>query len=345
LAVPTLCIAVLLSMPAAPPKWQAFFGVDLLANAYQAESDQALDLLKKLKAESSPGTTLYLLGVDWPVCAFFGRLEYQNLIEPESPRIATRIGIDWQKSSAIRADDILNSSLIAFVPVKEGEGRDGILANPDVPDFTTELRLARAWASTLSESDGVTVVSETNVRLLKVVNPAKLEESMARLEAEHHWPATRPSNLRSKWSAEDVSLVKQQLPPNSVDIKFHADGDEGVLYTVHAATVVSDLHGLQTKFWVEPGMPAPEQPWYLFTHLVNAAGEIIENNQVLLSGLPNTPADDSIRLYSTFFKNRPAAATAIAFGIYRPVGQSSEQLQADRGKTDSSGHRVLIPLP
>ena len=351
-AAPTLCIAALLSMPVlsmsvAPANWQALFGVNLLANAYQAESDQALDLLQKMKAEALSGTTLYLLGVDWPVCAFFGQLEHENFIDPKSPRITARIGIDWQKSSAIRADDILTAGLVAFVPVAEGEVRDKILSNADVPDFTTELRLARAWASTLGEADGVTVVSETHVRLLKVVDPAKLEDAMGRLDAAHRWPAARPSNLKSKWSQEDVNLIQQQLPPTSVNIKFRADGDDAgrVLYTIHAATVVSDLHGLQTKFWVEPGMPAPEKPWYLFTHLVNSAGDILENNQVLLSRLPNTEPDGSIRLYSTFFKNRPAAAAAIGFGVYRPVGQSSEQLWADQGKTDWSGHRVLIPLP
>ncbi len=344
---PTLIIAALLAMPAAPPKLQAFFGVNLISNAYRAEGDQARALLAKMKAEGQTSAVLYLLGVDWPVCAFFGDLDFQNHIDPSSPRISARIGVDWQKSSAIRADDILTAGLVAFVPVAEGDTRDKILAQRDVPDFTTELRLARAWASTLGEADGVTIVSETHVRLLKIVDPGKLEDAMERFEAAHRWPASRPSNLKSKWSQEAVNLIQRQLPPTSVNIKFRADGDDQgrILYTIHAATVVSDLHGLQTKFWVEPGMPAPEKPWYLFTHLVNSAGDIIENSQVLLSRLSDTEPDGRIRLYSTFFKNRPAAAAGIGFGVYRPVGQSSEQLWADQGKTDWSGHRVLIPLP
>ena len=345
LVLPTLGIAILVAMPAPPLLAQAALGINLLSNSYQAEGAEAVSWLEALKTEGVKATSLYVLGFEWSTFAFWGMVEYQNLADPSWPRVQPITSVDWLRSSAVRTADILASDYIVFQPVTDTAARDILLNARDVPDFITEQRLARAWLSTLGETDGLKVMSETRTRIVKIVDCQRLEASLAQLDAAHTWPPKRPSSLKSWWTAEEIASFKPQLSPDVADIGFHIPTQTDATYIVRAASVTPDLEGLKVQFWIETGPGPSAAGQEVFVHLLNEAGEIVGNAQLPLLDLPPPSATRAARLYTAFFPAPPKTAASIAFGLFRPAGQSAEFLIADHGKGDWEGRRIFMPLP
>jgi hypothetical protein len=348
LALPTLATAALLTTPNAPIKAQAALGINLLPNSYKAEGAQATRFLNDLKAQSMPQPRLYVLGFERPVGAFWMMLEYRMFADETLPRVSYLGDVDWQRASAVRANELLAADYIAFVPVGDSASRAEILSARAVPDFISEQRLVRAWFSTLGEDAGVAPVSETRVRILKVVDREKLQASLAQLDAGHEWPPERPSSLRIWWSGEEVAAQQSRL--GAPGIGFHSvkpdnQAEEAPSHIVHGASVSPDLRGLKVRLWIEAGPGPATRQRDVFVHLVDDAGDIVGNAQFQLSDMPPPSPEKGIHLYTAFFPERPASATQVAFGIYRAAAQSPEFLVADGGKRDWDGKRVLFPLP
>ena len=84
--------------------------------------------------------------------------------------------------------------------------------------------------------------------------------------------------------------------------------------------------------------------WYLFFHLIDGQGKIIDNTQqiALHSRGPLSP-DRPIRFDVVTFEHTFRSVNRLAFGIYQPAKGLS--LVADKGQRDWDNHRVIVPLP
>ena len=115
-------------------------------------------------------------------------------------------------------------------------------------------------------------------------------------------------------------------------------------------TLVKNGPGLSADFWIERDGPPLAGLWYLFAHLVDATGRILDNRQIALSNAKSAEPGRMIRRYSVTYEVLAPGATAIAFGLFRPgvagaVPRADEFLLADRGTRDWGGRRVILSLP
>ena len=342
--VPTLIITALLLTPSAPDRWQRTMGISLHVNDFRAENEQAVDFLNQLRTEGKHGATVYFTDTTPALRNLVAVWDNSNVTGLDTPRVGALLPIDWQRATTIRADDLLHCDVIAVEFVGNETTRAAVLAQHQVSNFASLARLFNAWVSGLDEADGISVISDTRVRLARIVNRAKFEIALTRLEADYDLPqAYRDANPQRWWSASELAARK---PPPPTNIIFHLLSDPAKALSLHVADVMQESDGLHAAFWLEP--PAPDVldgKWYIFGHLIDSAGEIVANVQVeIIPGVAPTP-DRTIRYYTLFYPNRPTKAVALAFGIYKPGEEDTDFFINDQGVRDWEGRRVILPLP
>ncbi len=341
---PTMIITALLISPSQPEEWQRALGINLRVNDYQAENEQAADLMQTLRAEGAKSATVYLNGTTPALRNVQAVWDYSIVSHAALPNIAAYVPIDWQRSSTVRMEELFRRDFLAVEPIRNAAAHDAILARREVPDFASLTELINAWISGLDGADGVTVVSETRVRLVRITDRVKFEAAVARLEAGHDLPeAYRDANPQRWWSAAEFAA---RGPASNGNIAFHRTGEPTAIVWLRAAEVTQASDGLRAAFWLES--VAPEilgDRWYIFAHLIDGAGEIVANAQIdLIAGTGQT-LERAIRYYTVSYPNRPKAAVALAFGIFKPGTTEHEYLFADQGAGDWGGRRVILPLP
>lgn len=191
---PTVVVTVLMLQPNPPLRWQAALGVNLVANYYQAENDQAAALVAKMKAEADLKAPVYVFHTTPALRNFAAGLMYAAFLDPAGPQANLRLPMDWQRSTTFRVSEILTSRYIAFEPVLDDAMRAALLEK-GAKDFNEEYQLMSAVFTTLTEADGLCPVSETRVRVVEVCAPEPLAAAMARLQQAYAWtPAFRDAN-------------------------------------------------------------------------------------------------------------------------------------------------------
>jgi hypothetical protein len=344
--VPTLVITALLLAPRAPDAWQRALGISLHVNDFQAENEQAAAFLDQLRTEGKDFATVYFSDTTPALRNLVAVWDNSNVTWQDAPRVTALLPLDWQRATTIHVDDLLGSDAIAVEFVRDEKARAAILAERRIPNHPALARLFNAWASGLSEADGITVVSETRVRLARIVDRSKFDAALARLEADYDMPqAYRDANPQRWWSAAELAA---RQPAPAATITFHRITDPTKTLSLHVADVTQDSSGLQAAFWIE--QPAPgvlEGKWYLFGHLLDDAGKMVANVQVDVFADAAPTAERTIRSYRLFYPNRPPKAVTLAFGLYKPSEPEPDLgfFIADQGTRDWEGRRVIVPLP
>ena len=191
---PTMAVTILMLQPNPPLRWQAVLGVNLVANYYQAESDQAVALAAKMKAEDDLKAPIYLFHTTPALRNFAAGLMYPAFLDPAGPQANLRLPMDWQRSTTFRVSEMLTSRYIAFEPVLDDTKRAEALEK-GARDFNEEYQLMSAVFTTLTEADGLCPVSETRVRVVKVCASEHFNAAMVRLQQAYGWtPAFREAN-------------------------------------------------------------------------------------------------------------------------------------------------------
>lgn len=341
--LPTLFITVFL-FTSAPASAQRALGINLRVDDYAAETAQARAMLRALKDEGAGNAFAYVNGLTPPLRSIQAVWDYNGFAAPHDPRIGVFIPTDWQRTSTLYTEDLLRAGILAFEPVKDEATRRAILSDRKVDSAERLTRLINAWASELTEADGAAPVSETRVRLLRIVDPARFEAAIARLGQSYDLPAAyREANPQRWWSKDELDARAVGAQPGAV---FRLGDDPAATYTVHAVEIAPYLEGLRAAFWVEAGPAAARgDRWDVFAHLVDAQGNIVANNQVELRLMQSPTPAQNIRYYAVTYPLRPPAATALAFGIFDPTNTAGKFLTADTGPRDWDGRRVIVPLP
>jgi hypothetical protein len=337
--IPTLLITALLIARHPPQPYQDALGINLPKVDYATERAQAETFFRALQDAGVARTVVYQFDITPPLYHFAAALDYRNYMVRTQPQVQMIQPVDWERPSTFRFEQIRQADYIAFEPVEDAGERAAILSRDTVPNFRAETRLMNAWFSGLTDADGVSVVSDTHVRLLKITDHTLLEASLAKLQDSYHWPmAFNAVNLPRWWSASEIEAFRRDNPASALDVTFQAAGAPTV--QVYAAKVGPEALGVQARFWVKS--EGALDGWFLFAHLTNAKGEILAGTHVALMA-PTTP-EREIRYYTLDFPRLPEGATVAAFGFYRPEKDTAAFLSANSGNRDWNDHRVLLPL-
>jgi hypothetical protein len=78
---------------------------------------------------------------------------------------------------------------VVFSPIRDDNKLRQLLDSRSVPDLIAENSLMTAWFSSLTPADGVEMVSETGVRLLRIADRARFQQALQRLREVHDWRA------------------------------------------------------------------------------------------------------------------------------------------------------------
>lgn len=182
IAAPGLVSTALLFTPDPPTRWQEALGISIAANAYDAENRQALEFLKTVQGSGAPQATLFFFDIFPALLKVYGVIDYANTFMGQTPRVTVLQPRSWQTHSVYKFDTMIGADYIAFETMDETE-LNRRLALPGAADFNAENVLLSAWFQTLKPEDGISIVSDTRVRILKVENREVLRTKLHALKA------------------------------------------------------------------------------------------------------------------------------------------------------------------
>lgn len=183
---------------------------------------------------------------------------------------------------------------------------------------------------------------ESDLRLVRVIDRAKLDDAFGQLVARHDWrDVFAAENSEPALLTRDalVSAVARSVS-GSRDIRFGGRFLlRGVLFTPKDKDLQVEL------FWES----LAEQPlkYFVFVHLVDPSGKMLTQADYEQSpGARTAPRlakagevwRDSVQLSADQLKG----VTGIAFGIWEPPGTF---LPPDRGDRDWDNRRLILPVP
>lgn len=347
-ALPSAAVlAMLLFAPHIPSSWQKTMGVNLTTDAYREEIGQARQFVDLLRREGAANTDIFLFDMSGTYRSFQSVLEWENVIDPTAPRIRVTLPVDWRRASAFRFDEIANMNFLVFEPMRTEAERAVFLGQRNVADLGAESRLLRAWLSTAGADEGIETVTETRLRLLRVIDPDRFAAALYRLETTHEWSASFRQANPKLWRSRAEVMTQDPDAVLEKPIDFGRGGATAEL-RVAAARLTAYETGPQLDLWVESatGQALPGS-WHVFAHLIAADKSIVGNESSPLIRPAPWRGDERLRRYSFWFKNRPPEAVSVGFGFYRLAeGKAEELLDVQSPVTaDFDGHRVLLPLP
>ncbi|MBI5101813.1 MAG: hypothetical protein HZB33_08280 [Nitrospirae bacterium] len=338
LLVPALNILLLLNS-APSSAWQRWTGVNLSTGIHREEVEQAKRLVQDLSS-GGKNVFLYSLHSDAATSAFEGVGAFEAVMNPAKPVFLTRLPVDWQGPAVIKLDDILTSKYVIFTPIRKAEEKEAALAQKSPRDYWQEQRLFLGLFTDLTGKDGVEVVSETEVRLLKIVDRQRLAVSLREKLKDYSWrPVFEGANADRWLSQGDLA----ELLRRSDDVAIR-DVLYSPRYKVHALSLARTKEDVLVKVWWEQIQNDGDKDWYLFCHLLDDKGTILYQKQVLLADRVPLQKDRKIQFDTVRFPSiGDAGLRSLAFGVYNPP--SSAFFHADSGTRDWDNRRVIVPVP
>jgi hypothetical protein len=190
-------ITILLFDPQMPVSWQRLFAVNLSAGMFRPEDEQAMVLLKNLQKEGTRSGSAFFLDLSSPNRNFAAVLNYQPLVDSMSPTVQIQWPATWSSATTFRLNEIAAADYVVFVPLGDDAQLRQILGTRSVPNFAAESLLMKAWFSNLTPVDGVEIVSETRLRLLRIADRDRFRQALEKLRAAYDWRAEfRDANKR-----------------------------------------------------------------------------------------------------------------------------------------------------
>jgi hypothetical protein len=188
---PTAAISLLLLIPQPPTDWQRLLGINLSTGVFRAEDEQAVALLSNLQEEGTQSASVYFLDLSGssPARAFEAVLSYWTFVNSTLPKVTVQRPVSWQSATTYRLNDIALMDYVVFSPIRDDNKLRQLLDLRSVPDLKAENLIMEAWFSSLTPADGVDMVSETRVRLLRIADRGRFQEALQRLSAAYDWRA------------------------------------------------------------------------------------------------------------------------------------------------------------
>lgn len=318
-------------------EWQKWAGVNLTSGAADPAGIQARDFARAVKREGRRAF-LYSMPGNVTDAEFQAAVDYARIADPPMPKVTIHRPVDWQRPTAFRVKEMLESDYWLFEPVRDRRLLEAALATPSIDDYDRELALFQAWATQLTPADGVAIVSETPVaRVLRVTDRVRLDSALGAMLQGRRWrPVFLAANASSEWGDDALAKALARFRPSLQNIRF---GDR---IELRALSVSRDGQNLTVRVWWRPMPGLKEIDWIFFVHSVDADGNIRQAHQIQLGARDQALRDGSIHMNRiTFADPSREKSDQLAIGFYRP----DEILVADSGTRDWNGKRVVVPLP
>jgi hypothetical protein len=178
-------LIALLLVPRPSLAWQQFAGVGVAPVAFPRQS---MEMFKQLVAQNvSQLVRFYLMSMDENDAMLESLVDQRSLLDHGSQSLLLQRPIDWQRSSTFRIAEIGAANLVLINPRQAL----AIPAGQKVNNLGEERGVFTAWADKLDASDGVSIFfSAPSTKILKVTDPVKFRDSLARLVASYGWNPT-----------------------------------------------------------------------------------------------------------------------------------------------------------
>jgi hypothetical protein len=340
--LPGLITLLLLYIPTPPTSAQRALGVNLITQLFKDETTQAQNLIQSLRDTNVKHSSVYRFNISPAQRSFEATLSYTSLIDPTAPIVDILSPMDWQRTSTFRLEEMARAQFLLFEPVLDAQYRQTLLERRDVPDFYTETILFSAWATTLNTVHGVQQISQTSVRLLKIVDAKAFETAFAEFITQHNWrPAFLQNNQSRWWSLNELQAHLDQSGAALLNAAYTPSTPNGPSLTVRGATSGFKGTMFDVDIWVEGNAP---QTWVLFAHIINQNGEILRNAQANTANAEIQNSDHPIRRYTLTYPDIPPEATSLAVGFFLPKDNDIEFLLTTFEHVDWDGRRLILPL-
>jgi hypothetical protein len=334
---PSLMVAGLLSSGDAPPATlQRLAGVTLTVGQHRIEVAQARAFVEDIRRRGGPSPLVYSFARRIPSTLFENVGAHEAVLRPGSPTFRTVIPVDWVRGFAVRTEEIETADYILIGKRTEEETRS-LLSLRDAPNFDVEADVFEAWLGSVDDPSMLAVASDgPKLRLLAIRDPVALTQALEAFVAGRTWrPEFHAANPPSWWDPSDLAS-RMKFPVAAIDF-------EGV-YLLHGLRLTRSSAELKVEaWWEETRHEDLNASRYLFLHLVDERGAILQNLQIPL--FPYEPPDRRRRArYSAVsYTAVDERVRFLGFGVFSPNAAVPLRLAAER--TDWNGHRGLTLLP
>ena len=316
-------------------QWQRFSGVNIAVALDREEVHQAYTFLDELRNRKKNAILYsFFSGVLPDIFITVGL--YEGMARPDLPAFKAISTVNWENGFVVKTDQLLSAD---YILVRKDLGRKAEKLTDKLIDTSdSESIFFQEWICGLNESAGVKIVTDGSVlRLLEIVNIKEFERATESFVSAHSW---RPefiaaNSLRRWWNEADVSGYTTNLAVKEIDFME--------IYTLHALLVRRVDTGIKVEYWWEEMRhEEANKQRYMFFHLIDQSGKILDDIAVSLS-VYAPPFDNRRWRYGaiTFQQPLPNEVSSLAFGIYRP---NHEFLMPDKGVRDWEGQRVVVPI-
>ncbi len=336
---PIINMGLLLPQSEPSIEWQKWSGVNLTSGAYDPVIEQAQNFVNEIKKDGRD-VALYSMPMNLVDADFQSVVDYAQIAKPQIPLISIFRPVDWKRPTAFRKEEMLEADFLLFQPIHDSTASAAIFATSSIDDLNLEIYLFQAWATQLTTSEGVTIVSDSpKARILRITNPNLLESAFDKLVANHHWRRTFiEENPKRRYSEKELKAALLLNLPNLENVNFEER------FHLRALSISSTGDNTTLSVWWKPLSPLIERDWTFFIHSIDDENNMVLNNRILirfnrsLSLLPGEVLFDQI----TFRNPRENGIDRLAVGFIRP---NQKIPFADKGNRDWGNRRVIVPLP
>jgi hypothetical protein len=185
LLAPIFAVTALLLSSRPSVALQRTLHVNLTSGAFRAENNQAAAFLTMVQNEGP--RSVYMFQLNSTARNFSAVVGYWTYFDQWRVRTIVRLPIDWARSTTFRFSEIATSDFLLFEPIENDAARQSILEINKIDSFDEETLLMRAWLSTLGSDEGLALVSQTRLRLLRIVDRGSFERALLQLRKAHDW--------------------------------------------------------------------------------------------------------------------------------------------------------------
>ena len=139
-------------------------------------------------------------------------------------------------------------------------------------------------------------LSQSSVRVLRVIDRVKLRTSLDMLVSQHSWRESLVQANPKEWWRPSKQQIASKLHPQISDINF------GDMLNLSAMAVTRDVESTTVRLWWN-WTGAPHEDWRFFCHLIDPEGAILDNYEITLGKEGPPSLEQPIRLSLLTFES------------------------------------------
>jgi hypothetical protein len=296
--------------------WQQLTGVSVSVGHDREEVANARTLLEHVRATGKDAQVYFTPNGGTPQTYVFVGV-HEKIVHPDLPAFNAVSPMDWTRGFVVRTAELAESDYIVTRKFEDRPAASRFAARV-FPTYRAESEAFDGWLSGLDARAGIETFWDGKVlRVLRVTDRDRFRASIQAFVAQHEWrpefvTANRPPP--AAWTDARGAAAEFRAPAEGPVVY-------GDAYVIHAIVARALDNGVKVDVWWEEVRHEPaNDSRYLFLHLVDAEGAILEGTHVPLFPYEPPAAGQRWRYATAMFHDvlPNAAIRGIAFGIYEP---------------------------